>query len=304
MRFTFLGTSAGEQYPGVFCRCENCERARALGGRNVRANSCAHLAPDCMIDFNNSAPLRALQFGVSLPAVEHLLITHPHGDHYAPGLLRLRRMKPGLSLPLSDEDRHGPDSISPRFCELPMLHVYGSEQVREGLRENGKDFDPQTLRLEMHSIGCYEEFAAGDMQCLSLKANHMPGAASPAMNYIIRRAGRTILYAMDTGWFFEETWERIRQFRYDLAVIEGAVLRLRPVLITASVAALGLIPMLFATGPGSEIQKPLAAVVIGGLVSSTILTLYILPTLYRVFERKERRAAELPLPEPPTTTEL
>lgn len=221
MRFTFLGTSAGEQYPGVFCRCENCERARALGGRNVRANSCAHLAPDCMIDFNNSAPLRALQFGVSLPAVEHLLITHPHGDHYAPGLLRLRRMKPGLSLPLSDEDRHGPDSISPRFCELPMLHVYGSEQVREGLRENGKDFDPQTLRLEMHSIGYYEEFAAGDMQCLSLKANHMPGAASPAMNYIIRRAGRTILYAMDTGWFFEETWERIRQFRYDLAVIEG-----------------------------------------------------------------------------------
>ena len=92
--------------------------------------------------------------------------------------------------------------------------------------------------------------------------------------------------------------------KIDLAVIEGAVLRLRPVLITASVAALGLIPMLFATGPGSEIQKPLAAVVIGGLVSSTALTLYILPTLYRVFERKERLATEPPLPEPPETTEL
>jgi ribose/xylose/arabinose/galactoside ABC-type transport system permease subunit len=50
----------------------------------------------------------------------------------------------------------------------------------------------------------------------------------------------------------------------DLAVIQGAALRLRPVLITAGVAALGLIPMLFATGPGSEIQKPLAAVVVGG----------------------------------------
>lgn len=65
-----------------------------------------------------------------------------------------------------------------------------------------------------------------------------------------------------------------------VAVMQGAALRLRPVLITASVAALGLIPMLFATGPGSEIQKPLAAVVIGGLVSSTLLTLFILPTLY------------------------
>jgi cobalt-zinc-cadmium resistance protein CzcA len=89
-----------------------------------------------------------------------------------------------------------------------------------------------------------------------------------------------------------------------LAVIEGAVLRLRPVLITASVAALGLIPMLFATGPGSEIQKPLAAVVIGGLVSSTLLTLILLPTLYRVFERDDPGAAELHLPEPPSTKEL
>jgi cobalt-zinc-cadmium resistance protein CzcA len=88
------------------------------------------------------------------------------------------------------------------------------------------------------------------------------------------------------------------------AVIEGAVLRLRPVLITASVAALGLIPMLFATGPGSEIQKPLAAVVIGGLVSSTLLTLYLLPTLYRVFERDRPGAREGRLPDPPSTQEL
>ncbi len=89
----------------------------------------------------------------------------------------------------------------------------------------------------------------------------------------------------------------------DLAVVQGSVLRLRPVLITASAAGLGLIPMLFATGPGSEIQKPLAAVVIGGLVSSTLLTLFILPTLYRVFERKSK-ALPASLPNPPLTTEL
>ena len=88
-----------------------------------------------------------------------------------------------------------------------------------------------------------------------------------------------------------------------LAVIQGAVLRLRPVLITASAAGLGLIPMLFATGPGSEIQKPLAAVVIGGLVSSTLLTLFILPTLYRVFERKSKEPVT-PLSNPPLTTGL
>ncbi len=92
--------------------------------------------------------------------------------------------------------------------------------------------------------------------------------------------------------------------KVDFAVIEGAVLRLRPVLITASVAALGLIPMLFAQGPGSEIQKPLAAVVIGGLISSTLLTLFILPTLYKVFERDEQPAPTVHLPNPPSTEEL
>jgi cobalt-zinc-cadmium resistance protein CzcA len=71
----------------------------------------------------------------------------------------------------------------------------------------------------------------------------------------------------------------------DNAVLEGAISRLRPVLMTASIAALGLIPMLLATGVGSEVQKPLATVVVGGLVSSTFLTLFILPVLYRFFSR-------------------
>ncbi len=64
---------------------------------------------------------------------------------------------------------------------------------------------------------------------------------------------------------------------------EGALRRLRPVLMTASITAFGLVPLLFATGPGSEIQKPLAIVVIGGLVTSTALTLLLLPVLYRQF---------------------
>ncbi len=64
------------------------------------------------------------------------------------------------------------------------------------------------------------------------------------------------------------------------AVLEGTQRRLRPVMMTASIAALGLLPLLFATGPGSEIQRPLAVVVMGGLVSSTLLTLILLPVLF------------------------
>jgi cobalt-zinc-cadmium resistance protein CzcA len=74
------------------------------------------------------------------------------------------------------------------------------------------------------------------------------------------------------------------------AVREGCVQRFRPVMMTATVALLGLVPFLFATGPGSEVQRPLAIVVIGGLLSSTLLTLVVLPTLYRWFDEKPAEA--------------
>lgn len=81
-------------------------------------------------------------------------------------------------------------------------------------------------------------------------------------------------------------------------VRQGAMRRLRPVMMTASIAALGLVPLLFATGPGSEIQRPLAIVVIGGLVTSTLLTLILLPILYQRFGLpKNQRPPSAPSPE-------
>ena len=74
-------------------------------------------------------------------------------------------------------------------------------------------------------------------------------------------------------------------------VVEGAKRRLRPVVMTASIAAFGLVPLLFASGPGSEIQRPLAIVVIGGLVTSTFLSLILLPILYQRFSESVRGAA-------------
>ncbi|MGE0290034.1 MAG: efflux RND transporter permease subunit [Bradyrhizobium sp.] len=79
------------------------------------------------------------------------------------------------------------------------------------------------------------------------------------------------------------------------AVEEGALTRLRPVLMTALVASLGFVPMALATGAGAEVQRPLATVVIGGIVSSTILTLLVLPALYTLF-RRDAVAADAPPP--------
>ena len=86
----------------------------------------------------------------------------------------------------------------------------------------------------------------------------------------------------------------IRQLRadgigLDAAIREGALTRLRPVLMTALVASLGFVPMAFNVGAGAEVQRPLATVVIGGILSSTILTLLVLPALYRFVHGKEER---------------
>ena len=83
------------------------------------------------------------------------------------------------------------------------------------------------------------------------------------------------------------------------AIVRGALTRLRPVIMTALVASLGFVPMAIATGTGAEVQKPLATVVIGGLISATLLTLFVLPALYARFSGEVRDARqEDGLPQP------
>ncbi|HBG31164.1 MAG TPA: CusA/CzcA family heavy metal efflux RND transporter, partial [Gammaproteobacteria bacterium] len=108
----------------------------------------------------------------------------------------------------------------------------------------------------------------------------------PASVGFIALLGIAVLNGVVMVTYFNQL--RVAGRSLEAAVIEGAQRRLRPVLMTASIAALGLVPLLFATGPGSEIQRPLAIVVIGGLVSSTLLTLLLLPILYRRFGEASR----------------
>ncbi|MDQ7004682.1 MAG: CusA/CzcA family heavy metal efflux RND transporter [Ghiorsea sp.] len=106
----------------------------------------------------------------------------------------------------------------------------------------------------------------------------------PASVGFITLFGVAVLNGVVMVTFFNQLRENGRTVLE--AVKEGAERRLRPVLMTAMIASLGLVPLLFATGPGSELQQPLAVVVIGGLVSSTLLTLILLPTLYAWLEEK------------------
>ena len=87
---------------------------------------------------------------------------------------------------------------------------------------------------------------------------------------------------------------------HDAAIARAAELRLRPVLMTALVASFGFLPMALSTAPGSEVQRPLATVVIGGLVSATLLTVFVLPVVYAMVgaPRRDGRRDSLRVPAP------
>ncbi|WP_442683118.1 efflux RND transporter permease subunit [Stenotrophomonas sp. JC08] len=119
---------------------------------------------------------------------------------------------------------------------------------------------------------------------LALAARGIPLSISAGVGFIAL-SGVAVLNGLVMISFVRHLREQGRSL--DVAVREGALGRLRPVLMTALVASLGFVPMAFNVGAGSEVQRPLATVVIGGIVSSTLLTLLLLPVLYRWLHRRE-----------------
>jgi cobalt-zinc-cadmium resistance protein CzcA len=120
---------------------------------------------------------------------------------------------------------------------------------------------------------------------IALWLRNMPFSISAAVGFIAL-SGVAVLNGVVMISYFNQLREKGRDVRS--AVIEGSLTRLRPVVMTAAVAAFGFIPMALSTSAGAEVQRPLATVVIGGIISSTFLTLVLLPVLYEWTEHNRR----------------
>ena len=114
---------------------------------------------------------------------------------------------------------------------------------------------------------------------LALWLRDMPLSISAGVGFIAL-SGVAVLNGLVMLSFIRDYWHRHGDLHK--AIVDGAMTRLRPVLMTALVASLGFVPMALNTGTGAEVQRPLATVVIGGIISSTLLTLVVLPALYRI----------------------
>ena len=129
---------------------------------------------------------------------------------------------------------------------------------------------------------------------VTLWLRDMPFSISAAVGFIAL-SGVAVLNGLVMVTFINQL--RQEGMGRDEAIIQGSLTRLRPVLMTALVASLGFVPMALATGTGAEVQRPLATVVIGGLVTSTFLTLLVLPALYRIFTGWDPSGAPSPVPQ-------
>ncbi len=159
------------------------------------------------------------------------------------------------------------------FCVGDLLLIFGILMMLFGtVRDAGVMFTGVPLAL------------TGGVAALALR--DMPLSISAGVGFIAL-SGVAVLNGVVMLTFIKE---RLAEgIHLEDAIRIGAMQRLRPVLMTALVASLGFVPMAFNVGAGSEVQRPLATVVIGGIVSSTLLTLLVLPALYRIVGGVKRR---------------
>lgn len=195
MKLKYFGTAAAEGFPGLFCECAYCQRARSLGGKNLRSRSQA-LVDDCLlIDFPADTLYHVYAFGLPLHKIENLLITHRHGDHLYPTDLLQRKE----TYAFFDGDAFA-------------LNIYGSQPsvdwISSTLQQAGCAKQP---RWELNELLPYETKKIGKHFVTPLKAKH--DFKTYPYIYAISDGQKSLLYGNDTGVFLEETWDYLERER-------------------------------------------------------------------------------------------
>jgi phosphoribosyl 1,2-cyclic phosphodiesterase len=211
MIITFLGTGAANAYPEAFCHCENCERARALGGPSLRKRSAVLINDDLLIDLGPDIMTASNIHGRPLTRVHTCLQTHAHADHLDTSHFLSR--SPGFGV-----------------IGAPRLHFYASPgTVRSVARCLERDcapfsfLDPQVgerLNLQVHQIEPFQPFTIGRYRVTPFPANHDPDV-EPLL-YAVEADGRSIFYGTDTATLLEETWKDFHQHQlcFDVVILD------------------------------------------------------------------------------------
>ncbi len=201
MKIKLLGTAACEGVPAMFCHCENCERARKLGGKNYRARTQSLIDDDLLIDFGADTYSNFKRFDLDLTAVKYFLITHTDHDHFIPQ--EFYNLTFGANKVVDKIKLIGSYDVKDEF-----VRIMGEEVANEFL----------TTCVEFVELKPFESTQIGEYKITPLLAYHKDGAYL----YIIEKADRTLYYCLDTGKQPEENFNFMKKFNktFDKVILD------------------------------------------------------------------------------------
>jgi len=200
MKFKYLGTAAAECWPALFCSCDNCQRAREAGGKNIRTRSQALVGDDLLIDLPPDTYMHAINYGLNLGKIRHIIFTHAHSDHFYPH--DLHRTYPPYAH--GETDGH-----------IAQIKIYGNETINA----HASEFESHGDILNFNVVSPFETFRAGKYSITPLKADH--DSSQNCVIYIISDGKSQMLYAHDTGYFPDETWDYLQGAKFDFVSLDA-----------------------------------------------------------------------------------
>ena len=190
MKIQFLGTAAAEGVPAIFCDCENCQRSRERGGRNIRTRSQALIDDNILVDFPADTYMHFLKHQVPLSKIKTCIVTHSHSDHLYPAEIEMR--KEGFAHVASEEP----------------LTFYVGESGYQMLTEVIRHADISDQDVKVVMIEPFVPFEAEGYRITPLRASHAE-ETSPVV-FVVEKDGKKLLYCHDTGNLCEESIAALR----------------------------------------------------------------------------------------------
>lgn len=204
MKIHFYGTGASEGVPALFCECRYCRQIKQLGGKNYRTRTCVQVDDDILIDFSMDSYAQVLFRELDLSKINHLLITHSHGDHLFPEALIQ------IIPPYAFYDRER------------LFHVYGNataiKKIQDTVKKMGDKPEELYHCLKLHQLKLFQEIVVGDYHIMTLPANH--DKREECFLYVIRHKNKSLLYGHDSGMFSEDVWNELKAYCFDCVVLD------------------------------------------------------------------------------------
>lgn len=194
MLLKYLGTAAAEGMPAVFCRCDVCNKARRLGGKNIRTRSQILIDGNTLIDFPPDSYMHALRFDLDLSAVTDVFITHAHMDHCYPQDFTTHCAPYAHNMSRPTINVYGNATVLKKFID------YTADEIREAAKNS----------IALHELKPYESVAASSgLKVTALPAVHTKG--ENCLLYALQKDGKTALIMNDTGILDISVYEKMKE---------------------------------------------------------------------------------------------